>query len=153
MVANSSPGTLPYPGIEPMSPTLAGHWFTTEPQGEPLFDLFFSIKDFPVPTHLQDLLILPVWLFTLCPVCTFRHMSVFMVKSNLHPHPNNTFKKIKLAYSSLYLHMPQWRGRKTVCILFSGISFLGDGYRTKALFFLFALGLCFLQYQWCLYQQ
>ena len=31
-----SPGDLPYPGIEPMSPTLAGRFFTTEPPEKPL---------------------------------------------------------------------------------------------------------------------
>ena len=30
-----SPGDLPTPGIEPMSPTLAGGFFTTEPPGRP----------------------------------------------------------------------------------------------------------------------
>ena len=30
-----SPGDLPDPGIEPMSPTLAGKFFTTEPPGKP----------------------------------------------------------------------------------------------------------------------
>ena len=31
-----SPGDLPNPGIEPMSPALAGGFFTTEPPGKPL---------------------------------------------------------------------------------------------------------------------
>ena len=31
-----SPGDLPDPGIEPISPTLAGGFFTTEPPGKPL---------------------------------------------------------------------------------------------------------------------
>ena len=30
-----SPGDLPYPGIEPRSPALAGRFFTTEPPGKP----------------------------------------------------------------------------------------------------------------------
>ena len=30
-----SPGDLPNPGIEPMSPALAGGFFTTEPAGKP----------------------------------------------------------------------------------------------------------------------
>ena len=30
-----SPGDLPDPGIEPMSPALAGGFFTTEPPGTP----------------------------------------------------------------------------------------------------------------------
>ena len=30
-----SPGALPDPGIEPVSPTLAGRFFTTEPVGKP----------------------------------------------------------------------------------------------------------------------
>ena len=29
-----SPGDLPYPGVEPMSPTLVGKFFTTEPPGK-----------------------------------------------------------------------------------------------------------------------
>ena len=35
-VAFPSPGDLLDPGIEPMSPTFAGGFFTTEPQGKPL---------------------------------------------------------------------------------------------------------------------
>ena len=31
-----SPGHLPDPGIEPMSPVLAGGFFTTEPPGKPV---------------------------------------------------------------------------------------------------------------------
>ena len=31
----SSPGDLPHPGIEPVSPALAGRFFTTEPQESP----------------------------------------------------------------------------------------------------------------------
>ena len=31
----SSPGDLPNPGIEPVSPALAGGFFTTEPLGKP----------------------------------------------------------------------------------------------------------------------
>ena len=31
----STPGNLPYPGIEPASPELAGEFFTTEPAGKP----------------------------------------------------------------------------------------------------------------------
>ena len=31
-----SPGDLPQPGIELMSPALAGRFFTSEPPGEPL---------------------------------------------------------------------------------------------------------------------
>ena len=30
-----SPGDLPHPGIEPVSPALAGGFFTTEPSGKP----------------------------------------------------------------------------------------------------------------------
>ena len=31
-----SPGDLPDPGIEPVSPALAGRFFTTEPPGKPV---------------------------------------------------------------------------------------------------------------------
>ena len=31
----STPGALPDPGIKPVSPALAGEFFTTEPSGEP----------------------------------------------------------------------------------------------------------------------
>jgi len=34
-VAFPSPGDIPDPGIEPISPTLAGRFFTTEPPGKP----------------------------------------------------------------------------------------------------------------------
>ena len=39
-----SPGDLPDPGIEPMSPTLAGRFFTTEPHGKPLLFLYAIIN-------------------------------------------------------------------------------------------------------------
>ena len=39
-----SPGDLPDPGIEPMSPALVGISFTTEPPGKPTFSLPHSIK-------------------------------------------------------------------------------------------------------------
>ena len=32
-----SPGDLLNPGIKPSSPTLAGRFFTTEPQGKPIY--------------------------------------------------------------------------------------------------------------------
>ena len=35
-VTISSPGDLPFTGIEPVSPALAGRFFTTEPPGEAL---------------------------------------------------------------------------------------------------------------------
>ena len=37
-----SPGDLPYPGIEPMSPALAGGCFTTEPPGKPFGNLLID---------------------------------------------------------------------------------------------------------------
>ena len=37
-----SPGALPDPEIEPMSPALAGGFFTTEPLGKPLSIVFKS---------------------------------------------------------------------------------------------------------------
>ena len=39
-----SPEDLPDPGIEPMSPTLAGRFFTTEPPGKPLLFLCTTIN-------------------------------------------------------------------------------------------------------------
>ena len=33
-----SPGDLPDPGIEPVSPALAGRFFTTEPPGKPIIN-------------------------------------------------------------------------------------------------------------------
>ena len=38
-----SPGDLPDSGIEPMSPALAGRFFTTEPPGKLLLFLWFSL--------------------------------------------------------------------------------------------------------------
>ena len=34
------PGDLPNPGIEPVSPALAGAFFTTEPPGKPMYILY-----------------------------------------------------------------------------------------------------------------
>ena len=39
-----SPGDLPYPGIKPMSPELAGRFFTTEPPGKPLVGVEKKMK-------------------------------------------------------------------------------------------------------------
>ena len=41
-----SPGDLPNPGTEPVSPALAGRFFTTEPPGKPLYSLYllFSLE-------------------------------------------------------------------------------------------------------------
>ena len=49
-----SPGDLPNPGIEPMSPALAGGFFTTEPPGKP----FILIK---VKAKSHMWLEAPVW--------------------------------------------------------------------------------------------
>ena len=38
-----SPGNLPDPGIEPVSPALAGGFFTTEPQWKP-FKIYVEIQ-------------------------------------------------------------------------------------------------------------
>ena len=37
-----SPGDLPYPGIKPASPALAGRFFTTEPSGKPALTIHDS---------------------------------------------------------------------------------------------------------------
>ena len=38
-------GSLPVSGIEPVSPALAGRFFTTEPSGKPLFCIFDIRKE------------------------------------------------------------------------------------------------------------
>ena len=48
-----SPGNLPNPGIEPVSPALAGRFFTAEPQAWPaacilLYKTVSSLRDEPV---------------------------------------------------------------------------------------------------------
>ena len=149
-VAISSPGDLPYPGIEPVSPILAGQWFTTEPQEKPLFDFFFSIKDFPLPTHLQGLLILPVWLFTLCPECTFHFDTCPYLRSN----PTYTHIQIILlgkpnwliVHSTSTCHSGEGGRLSMHFIFWNFLLFLGMAteQRHLPLFFLFALGLCFL---------
>ena len=50
-----SPGDLPDPGIEPMSPALEGRFFTAEPQGKPVTWVY------PPPKFLFHTL--PVWSF------------------------------------------------------------------------------------------
>jgi len=37
-----SAGDLPYPGIEPTSPALAGRFFTTEPPEKPFRDVYHN---------------------------------------------------------------------------------------------------------------
>ena len=39
-----SPGNFPYPGIQPISPTLAGQFFTTEPPGKPKGPCFSCLR-------------------------------------------------------------------------------------------------------------
>ena len=39
-----SPGDLPDPGIEPVSPALAGRFFTAEPPGKPPVIRYFPLK-------------------------------------------------------------------------------------------------------------
>ena len=41
-VAISYSGDLPNPGIEPVSPALAGRLFTTEPPGKPYMDISYA---------------------------------------------------------------------------------------------------------------
>ena len=54
-LAFPSPGNLPDPGIKPMSPALAGGFFTTELPGKPhysftiLFNVYEIYKDDPLP--------------------------------------------------------------------------------------------------------
>ena len=56
---------LPGPGIEPMSPTLAGGFLTTEPQGKPLSNGFFFFK---------------VYLFILgCPLYLFIYLFIYLL--------------------------------------------------------------------------
>ena len=45
-----SPGDLPDPGVEPMSPALAGGFFTTEPPRKPTYPAFLVFK----PSLLRD---------------------------------------------------------------------------------------------------
>ena len=49
------PGDLPDPRIEPMSPTLAGGFFTTEPPGKPLFSLFKKTVYYNVLTAFMSI--------------------------------------------------------------------------------------------------
>jgi len=50
-----SPQDLPNPGIEPMSPALAGEFFTTEPPGKPSSNAYFLSKHYD-PSGLSHLL-------------------------------------------------------------------------------------------------
>ena len=47
-----SPGDLPNPGIEPMSPVspaLAGEFFTTEPPGKPIIYMYMCVHTHTIP--------------------------------------------------------------------------------------------------------
>ena len=41
----STPGNLPYPGIEPASPELTGGFFTTEPRGKPCVERDLDLSE------------------------------------------------------------------------------------------------------------
>jgi len=67
-----SPRDLLDPGIEPLSPVLAGGFFTTEPAGEPL------LSDFP-----------PIILFLLLTGCrSLDVFAVFEIETNLSLYCN-----------------------------------------------------------------
>jgi len=57
-----SPGDLPDLGIKPVSPALAGRFFTAEPSGKPyqIHYLLFKLDHFPKLLHLL-IVILPSW--------------------------------------------------------------------------------------------
>ena len=65
-----SPGDLPDPGIETMSPTLSGRFFTAEPPGKPLFTRLLSLS---ANTTLSSRL--PTWL----------HFSPLHCKNEMQP--------------------------------------------------------------------
>ena len=46
-----SPGDLPDPGIEPVSPALQADSFTTEPAGKSLISVSLSAKSFLMDAH------------------------------------------------------------------------------------------------------
>ena len=46
-----SPGDLPDPGIEPVSPALQADSFTTEPAGKSLISVSLSAKPFLMDAH------------------------------------------------------------------------------------------------------
>ena len=45
------PGDLPHPGIEPISPALAGRFFTTEPPGKPRKNSIYVCVCIYIHTH------------------------------------------------------------------------------------------------------
>ena len=53
----SPPGNLPNPGIKPMSPALAGGFFTTEPPGKPVS--IYTHRDTVIKN--EDLLFATTW--------------------------------------------------------------------------------------------
>ena len=53
------PGDLPNPGIEPVSPALAGEFFTPEPLGKPFFGKFWLYK-----------LVSPLWVSCIANMCS-----------------------------------------------------------------------------------
>ena len=67
----SSPEDLPGPGIEPVCPTLAGGFFTTQPPGKPVL---------PVVQFSSVQLLSPVWLFV-TPWITARQASLSITNS------------------------------------------------------------------------
>ena len=61
-----SPGNLPDPGMEPMSPALAGWFFTTEPPGNPYNAAHvYYYEDKFLQRHLTDYL---YWLIPFTPL-------------------------------------------------------------------------------------
>ena len=70
-----SPGDLPDPGIQPMSPALAGRFFTAEPPGKPS-----SI--FPSPQSLGNADLLAIYIFLFFPECHLAGTIQYVVLSD-----------------------------------------------------------------------
>ena len=61
-----SPGDLPNPGIEPISPGLVGRFFTTEPPGKPVPSLYQASDYILGRMASQCNQTRPIWLAGLC---------------------------------------------------------------------------------------
>ena len=85
-------GDLPNPGIERISPALAGEFFTTEPSGKPCDDAY-KVSKWNIPTQNITFLALPLSCSNFLYLCFHMNMKSFLVPSTWlqrrqwHPTP------------------------------------------------------------------
>ena len=85
-----SPGDLPDPGIKPMSPALAGQFFTTKPPGKPkcMIGILFSLVLVDQVLHGTRTVISKCLIFLLIVQQTLTHVFTYLFTPPAQPPPS-----------------------------------------------------------------